>query len=191
MENEIKNWMEKEGTSFLRKMGVEPDQIILDFGCRNGNYAIPAARIAGKNGLIYVLDKRNEKLDELMKRAEKEGLKNIKRIDTKGELKIPLKDKTVDTVLLYDVIHLVGKNDSSTIGDRERLYEELYRIAKNNALISVYPTHLTTHTDISSVKEVKQEIAQYFKFERKISSRLIHDDNFENGEVLNFRKNEK
>ncbi len=188
MGGEIKNWMEKEGMSFLRKVGIGQGQVVLDFGCRNGNYTIPVARVVEENGLVYALDKSNEKLDELMKRAERYGLKNIKRIDTKGELKIHLKDKTVDAILLYDVIHLVGKNDSSTMRDRKNLYEEVYRIAKNNALISVYPTHLTTHTDIDSIKEVKQEIEQCFLFERRISSKLVHDDGFVNGEILNFRK---
>jgi len=37
-------------------------------------------------------------------------------------------------------------------------------------------------------KVVKQEVAQYFLFNRKILSRLVHDDDFENGEILNFRK---
>jgi len=175
-------------TGLLRKIGIGRSQTVLDFGCKNGNYTVPAARIVGKNGLVYALDKNNEKLDELMKKVGREGLKNIKRIDTQREMKIPLKNKIVDAVLLFDVIHLVGKSDSSTKRDRKKLYEEVYRVSKNNALISVYPTHLTTHTDINSIKEVKQEIGQYFLFEKRILSRLVHDDKYENGKILNFRK---
>ena len=52
----------------------------------------------------------------------------------------------------------------------------------------MYPTHLATHTDISSIKEVKEELTQYFQFERGLPARLVHDDNFINGEILNFRK---
>jgi len=188
MNKEMEEWEKESGARFLRSIGLRSGQKVLDFGAGIGHYSIPTAIIVGKNGMVYALDKSNEKLDELMKRVRREGLKNIKRIDTKGELKIPLKAKTVDAILLYDVIHLVGKNDSSTRGDRKKLYENVYRIAKNNALISVYPTHLTTHTEIISIEEIKQEIAQYFLFERRTTSRLVHDNNFENGEILNFRK---
>ena len=188
MKKKIKDWIEKNGISFLRKIGIKPNQIILDFGARNGNYTIPAAKIVGKNGLVYALDKNKDRLDELISISITNRLKNIKIINTKGELKIPLKDKIVDVVLLYDVIHLVGKNDSSTIGDRKKLYKEVYKIAKNNALVSIYPNHLTTHTDISSIKEIKKELEEYFQFEKEFSITLIHDDNFINGKVLNFRK---
>ena len=187
MGEEIKNWGENRGVDFLERVGIGIGQVVLDFGCGKGNYSVSAARVVGENGLVYVLDKNNERLNELIKVAEKQNLKNIKRIDADGELKIPLKDKSVDAVLLYDVIHLVGENDSSTARDRKKLYEEIYRVAKDDALVSVYPTHLTTHTDISSSEEVKQEIERYFKFEKKIFSKLVHDDNIENGEILNFR----
>jgi hypothetical protein len=122
-----------------------------------------------------------------MREAKREALP-VERINTEGELKIPLPNETVDAVLLYDVIHLVGENDSSGINDRKKLYGEVSKIAKNDALISVYPTHLITHTDISSIEEVKEELRQYFQFERGLSTRLVHDDRFVNGEILNFRK---
>ena len=54
---------------------------------------------------VEVLDTRKHH-----KKANK--LNNIKRIDTSSRLKIPLKKETIDVVLLYDVIHLVGENDS-------------------------------------------------------------------------------
>jgi len=187
MEEEVEDWVENRGVDFLERVGIESGQVVLDFGCGRGNYSVSAARVVGEDGLVYVLDKNNERLNELVGVAKKQDLKNIKRIDVNGELKIPLEDKSIDAVLLYDVIHLVGKNDSSTVIDRKKLYEEIYRVAKDDVLISVYPTHLTTHTDIVSLEEVRQEIEQYFKFEKRIFSRLVHDDNIENGEVLNFR----
>jgi ubiquinone/menaquinone biosynthesis C-methylase UbiE len=188
MKKEIKDWIHAQGISFLAKAGIRDGYHVLDFGCKNGNYTIPVAMAVGKTGIVYALDKNNERLDKLMERAKTEGLENIRRIDTSGEVKIPLKDKTVDAVLLYDVIHLVGRNNSSTVNDRKRLYEEVYRVAKDGAFISVYPTHLTTHTDISSTEEVKEELTKYFKFERELSVRLVHDDNFIYDKVLNFRK---
>ena len=188
MEEEIEDWVENRGVDFLERVGIESGQVVLDFGCGRGNYSVSAARVVGEDGLVYVLDKNNERLDELVGVAKEQDLKNIERIDANGELKISLGDKSIDAVLLYDVIHLVGENDSSKVNDRMKLYKEVYRIAKDNALISVYPTHLTTHTDISLVKEVKKELIQYFQFEKEFSSKLIHDDKLVDGKILNFRK---
>jgi len=189
MKKEIENWEEKEGVEFLRKVGIKHSQTVLDFGCGIGHYAIPAAKIVGRGGKVYALDKNPASLDELMEKAKEENLENIKRVDISNELKILLKKESIDVVLLYDVVHLVGENDSSTVNDRKKLYQEVYRVAKNNALISVYPTHLTTHTDITSNEEIRREIEEAgFKFEKELSTILIHDNNMLNGIILNFRK---
>jgi len=185
----IKRWSNLKGVELLKRIGLKSNQIILDFGAKEGNYTIPSAKISGKEGLVYALDKNPNSLDRLMERAKEEGLENIKRIDTSNKLRIPLEKETIDVVLLYDVIHLIGKDDSSNTDDRKRFYQEIYRITKQNALISVYPTHLNTHTDITSNEEVKREIEkQGFKFERGEYVRLIHDNIFVNGNILNFRK---
>lgn len=172
----------------LKTAGILKGYTVLDFGCHKGNYTIPAAEIVGKDGTVYAVDKYAENLEEVMKRAERAGLRNVRMINTSGKLRLPLKDGEADAVLLYDVIHLVGKNDSSTRKDRESLYMEISRIAGKNALVSVYPKHLKTHTDITSVEEAKREISGYFMFEKRIMSIMLHDEKFEKGEILNFRK---
>ncbi len=172
----------------LRTAGIREGQVVLDFGCHKGDYTIPAAEIAGKDGMVYAADKYAENLEEVRKRAERAGLRNVRTINTSGKVRLPLRDGEVDAVLLYDVIHLVGKNDSSTGKDRESLYREMHRVAGKNALVSVYPKHLKTHTDITSVEEAKREISKYFMFEKGIMSMVLHDGKFEKGEILNFRK---
>jgi len=189
MKPEIEKWEKEEGVEFLRKIGIRPGQTVLDFGARNGHYTIPAAKIVGEKGIVYALDKNSYPLDELMGKAKKESLENIKRIDTPGRLRIPLREKSIDVILLYDVIHLVGKNDSSTIDDRRKLYKAVYIVTRKNALISVYPTHLTTHTDVTSKREIRKEIEEAgFKFENEMHIELIHDDSKTKGDILNFRK---
>ena len=191
MLKEIERWEKKEGVEFLKKIGIKQGQTVLDFGCGKGNYSIPAAKIVNKKGLVYALDKNLEKLNQLEERAKKENLTNIKIINTSGKIKTNLKDNSVDIVLLYDIIHLVGKNDSSTLKDRKKLYKEVYRISKQNTLISVYPSHLTTHTDVTSNEEIKKEIEKAgFKFEKALYVKLIHDDELIKGEILNFKKRE-
>ena len=189
MEKTIETWESKEGVNLLKKIGIKLGQTILDFGAKNGHYTMPVAKIVGRKGVVYALDKNSSSLDKLMEKAKRKNLDNIKRIDTSNKLRIPLKRETIDVVLLYDVIHLVGKEDSSTINDRKRLYKEVYRVTKLNGLISVYPSHLKTHTDVTSNEKIKGEIEEAgFRLEKEIYEELIHDENKVKGDILNFRK---
>jgi ubiquinone/menaquinone biosynthesis C-methylase UbiE len=113
----IKKWLDRMGEIFLIDVGIEQNHSVIDFGCGKGNYTIPAARVVGERGRVYAVDKNKESLDELMQRSEKIGLKNIERIDVSESIKVPLQEKSVDVVLLYDVIHLVG--------DRRKLLTEM------------------------------------------------------------------
>ena len=192
MREEIRSWLENKGLEFLKKIGIKSGQTVLDFGCGKGNYTLPAAKIVEKEGIVYALDKNSETLVQLGERAKKEGLTNIKRINTSGKIDTGLRNDSIDAVLLYDIIHLVGKDDSSTLKDREKLYKEAHRLIKPSGMLSVYPTHLKTHTDVGSVEEIRREIIDFsFEFEKEFLEILVHDDIFIDGKILNFRKKTK
>jgi len=131
--------LEAHAFKILQKAGIKRGRIVLDFGCGSGTYTIPAAKIVGEKGKVYALDKDKKVLSELMQKAESAGLRNLRRIDTSGELKIPLADESVDIVLLYDVFHSYY---FSQVADRKRLLEEVYRVSKRDAIISVWPKHM-------------------------------------------------
>ena len=83
-------------------------------------------------------------------------------------------------ILLYDVLHLV-KN-------RKRLLRELYRVSKSLGILSVFPKHHEEDMHMN-LDEVKEQIeATGFRFEKKSVKTLMHDDQLENGAILNFRK---
>ena len=189
MKNNKIKWERENGIKLLKKVGIRPGHTVLDFGCGGGNYSILAAKIVGDEGKIVALDKNSEKLAELAERMIKEGLDNVTIVKESEDVTIGLKENSIDTVLLYDVIHLVGKNDSSNKGDRKKLYKEAYRITKKHGLISVYPKHLETHTDVRNIDEIKKEILNSgFTLEKEFPAKLIHDDSLEIGTILNFRK---
>lgn len=192
MREEIRSWLENKGLEFLKKIGIKSGQTVLDFGCGKGNYTLPAAKIVEKEGIVYALDKNSETLVQLGERAKKEGLTNIKRINTSGKIDTGLRNDSIDAVLLYDIIHLVGKDDSSTLKDRKKLYKEAHRLIKPSGMLSVYPTHLKTHTDVGSIEEIRKEILDFsFEFEKEFLEILVHDDIFIDGKILNFRKKTK
>ena len=176
----MKKWFDQTGEIFLIDIGIEQNHSIIDFGCGKGNYAIPAAKVVGKGGRVYAVDKNKESLDKLMQRSKKMRLKNIERIDVSERIEVPLQEESIDVVLLYDVIHLVG--------NRGRLLTEMHQVLKTNALISVYPKHHQEDMNMA-LGDVKEEIESAgFSFERMLYKTLMHNNYLEQGHVLNFRK---
>ena len=73
-------WLRSHVEEVLPEIGVKESQTILDFGCGTGLYAIPAARLVGKRGKIYALDKNAGALETLKESVRKEGLENVETI---------------------------------------------------------------------------------------------------------------
>jgi len=176
--SDLRRWLDREGEEALREVGIRTGQTVLDFGCGSGNYTIPVARIVGEEGTVYALDKNERALDELMQRAESEGLGNISRMDTSGEVEIGLDDESVDVVLLYDIFWYFPLAD-------HRLFEllaEVHRVSKVGALISVYPQH------VDSERLKKKIETAGFLLKNRHADTFLHYDKLEGGEVLNFTK---
>jgi len=156
----FKQWLDNNAYEFLEDAGLKPGQTVLDFGCGSGTYAIPAAKIVGESGLVYVLDVSRTALDKIEKRADREGLKNIVRIDASGGLDIRLEDESIDHVLLIDVLQ--------EIDDRVALLNELYRILKPGGFIIMYPMHI----DIEDVIKLASRIS-FHLIEEKYDSHIL------------------
>jgi len=171
--------LELKVIKILQRIGITNGQTVLDFGCGSGTYTIPVARIVGKQGKVYALDKDKNALNNLMNKAKLGRLKNIRRMATSGELRIALPDESVDVTLLFDVFH---RHYFPQIGDRKRLMDEIYRITKTEGFVSVWPKHMEP--------EVRGEIeGANFYLEKECLGTLIHDNkDIETSEVINFRK---
>ena len=202
----IENWQVKEGLELIREIGIKSGHIVLDFGARHGNYSIPAAKVVGEMGWVFAIDKNQEALNILAERVSKKGLSNVILINNSNTESgveegafhsapplIPLKTRAIDVVLLYDVIHLMGyEGNGDTIRrsgreDRKLLYREVHRVLKSSGIVSVYPKHLDTHTDISTKEDLIEEIEKSgFCHKASMIRSLLHDDNLERGEILNF-----
>ena len=189
MEADVKEWLKEAGKVFLKDIGIKKGHIVLDFGCRVGHYTIPAAKVVGKQGRVYAMDKDIESLNELMRTAKTEGLKNIVPMHSQSaELKINLKDESVDLVLLYDILHYMD------VTERSKIYNESYRVLKNDALLSVYPKHnkldepLWNLSDMQLEDVIKEIESAKFHFDGKFYKKLIHDNSYNMGYTLTFIK---
>jgi ubiquinone/menaquinone biosynthesis C-methylase UbiE len=190
MTEDMETWEKEDGVKFLRKVGLRPGQIILDFGCKAGHYTIPAAFIVGSEGIVYAVDKEQQALNELQQKARANNLKNMKIIKTSGQVSLDFESESIDVVLFYDVLHYLEKSD------RIKLYQEAQRVLKQDGLLSVYPKHTLEDEPIQefrklSSNDVKREIENSdFYFEERYCGVISHDDGLNQGCVLNFRKNE-
>jgi len=188
MNQDMKKWENIKGKRFLEKIGLKKGQKVLDFGCKKGHYTIPAAKIVGKKGIIYAIDKRKWALKEIEEKAEKQKLKNIKTINTKGKLKFNLKKELIDFILAYDVLHYFSKPR------RRKLYKKLYKILKPKAILSIYPKHNLNDHPLKWLKKIsiytlKKEIEESgFAFTKKYCCQISHDDNLNRSCVFNFIK---
>lgn len=189
MTNDVKKWLDKDGIAFLENIGIQKNHFVLDFGCGEGHYTIPAGKVVGEGGKIYAVDKDKVTLNHLMLIAKSKGLKNIvPTIDHSEELKIDLEYETIDVMLFYDVLHYMEPKK------RKRVYKNAYQILKNDAILSVYPKHCTSDDPLWNLGNLKleniiKEIERAnFYLETKSLNQLIHDDNYDKGYILNFRK---
>jgi len=184
----MEQWEKQQGVAFLREIGIKPGQTVLDFGCRVGHYTIPAAKIVGNNGIVYAIDTEEYALKELNQRANAHKLTNIKIIKISGRTKLPPEGGTVDVVLFYDVLHYFGKDS------RKSLYQEAFRVLKQDGFLSVYPKHTLEDNPLRefsslSVSDVKREIEDSnFAFKHEHCGLISHDDGLSQGCVLNFSK---
>ena len=184
----MQQWECRDGVAFLRRIGLNAGDSVVDFGCRIGHYSIPAAFAVGRSGQVYALDKDQKALDQLMKKARKCGLRNIKAIKTSGRLDADIESNSVDAVLLYDVLHYFPR----TL--RQTLLREAFGLLKPTGWLSVYPKH--TIEDWPSgefkdlrVSDVEREVQEcHFRFDGLYEATMSHDDGLEHGRVWNFKK---
>jgi len=188
MNNDTERWEKGKGIVFLRKIGIRTGQTVLDFGARSGHYSIPAALIVGNNGVVYAVDKEKEALEELKVKMITFDLPNIKTIRTSGKVKLDLRNESIDTILLYDVLHYLKKVE------RESLYKEIFRLLKPNGFLSVYPKHVVGDMPMNELREltlndVKQEIQNSgFFLTGKLCDEISHNNGLNRGCILNYMK---
>ena len=61
----------------LTEIGLKAGHVLVDIGCGNGFFTIPAAKIVGESGRVLGIDMDPSAITHLKREAQKEGLKNI------------------------------------------------------------------------------------------------------------------
>ena len=187
MNNNVQRWIEHEGVTYIKELGIKTGQIIVDFGCNAGHYTIPAARVVDSEGIVYAIDQEQTEIDQLMKSAQNEGLDNIIPIIS-SQPAVNLPAASVDAVFIYDVLHYLN------IDERKNLYQSVNTVLKDDGILSAFPKHSHSdwpmwHLAESSIEDIVKEIENnHFTLVKKAKKHLIHDDNLETGIIINFKK---
>jgi ubiquinone/menaquinone biosynthesis C-methylase UbiE len=190
MEIDVLRWLGSEGVKYLRELGLKTGQILVDFGCNEGHYSIPAAAAVGPDGKVYAIDQEESAIDQLKITARSKDLDNILTIIS-GKPAIDLPTSSADILLIYDVLHYLNDDERIT------LYQSANRVLKNDGLLSVFPKHNKMdwpmwHLADLNRSEIIGEIEDCgFVLIENTEKRLIHDDVIERGVVINFRKSLK
>jgi cyclopropane fatty-acyl-phospholipid synthase-like methyltransferase len=181
MKRDIRRWFEGEGERLLRKVGLRPGDRVLDFGCGRGCYTIPAAKVVGKRGRVYAVDKNEYLLAELSREAASRELGNVLPARSLEELERTLAGSLLQGVLLYDVIH----SYYFSAPERKRLLGSVAALVQEQGLVSIFPRHMSP----GEISEIKRWLGAYgFLLRTEMEAQLLHDERFSPGTVYTFRK---
>jgi SAM-dependent methyltransferase len=145
-EVEFREWLVEHASEALAYVGVSQAKTVLDYGCGSGTFTIPSARIVGKRGRVYAYEASSSLLERVREKAREAALSNIVAVlSDSSKPGIDLPEKSVDIILVYDVMH--------AIDDRRGLLQELHRLLKGNGILSVFPMHMGTENFLDVVRE--------------------------------------
>jgi ubiquinone/menaquinone biosynthesis C-methylase UbiE len=86
-EEDRRSWQNPE--QILAAIGIQRGTIMIDIGCGEGFFSLPAARMVGSTGKIIGIDRNADAVSRMLDRAARQGLQNIQGIVGKAEQTVP------------------------------------------------------------------------------------------------------
>ena len=125
----------------LEEARLRRGMTVLDYGCGPGSYTILAARAVGPAGRVHAADIHHLAVRRVEELALAEGLANVWTVRTDRATGLP--DGSVDTVLLYDVLH--------DLTDPRGVLAELHRVLGPGGTLSVSDHHMSFREAVDAV----------------------------------------
>lgn len=116
---------------YLDAIPIEPEQVVLDFGCGRGSFSFAAAKRVGALGKVYALDFQPLAIFSIEHKIRKSGIRNIKAIES--DCATGLGTESVDVVLMFDIL--------ADLPDKEVVMAELFRILKPEGVLAISDHH--------------------------------------------------
>jgi ubiquinone/menaquinone biosynthesis C-methylase UbiE len=92
----------------LAEAGVEKGMKVADLGAGYGFFAIPAAELVGEEGIVYAVEPNPKRAREVSRRAEEDGLRNVKVLVTGAEDLHEIPEASVDLAISMSSFHHFG-----------------------------------------------------------------------------------
>jgi len=190
--SEVSEWQHNEAVDLFTDMGVQDGSAVVDFGCGQGRYTLPAAIAAGADGTVYAVDTSPTQIRRVAAAAKQEGLRNIVTVQASGDGTLGfVADESVDAVLIYDLIHQIG-------AIRSTFFAEVRRVLVPGGIFSVLPFHLSKaekHGLIRDIEAAGFELSQiqhgvglHFEMHEWLNGNTGALSQVERGDIYNFAK---
>ena len=121
-----------DAKKILKRIPIKEDMLVADLGCGGAaHFTLPAARMVGKDGLVYAVDVLNCALDSVQSRAKMDGFTNIKTVWADLEIygSTYIRNQSIDMVLLVNILFQSKKHFN--------IFKEAVRILKPGGKILV------------------------------------------------------
>ncbi|MBN2347381.1 MAG: class I SAM-dependent methyltransferase [Bacteroidales bacterium] len=118
--------------NYLKSIGIQPGQTIIDYGCGPGRYTGMASALVGEKGTVYAVDIHEVAIQTVERKVKKFNLRNVKTVLAEG-YHVNLPDKTADMVYAFDMFHMIADTDS--------FLKELHRLVKTNGQLIIEDGH--------------------------------------------------
>ena len=105
-DNPLLPWF-KNPYDILKQAGLQPGQTVLEVGCGPGYFTITAARLVGKDGLVYAVDVNPFAVARVRRKIEREGLKNVVPLLANAS-RTTIPDRTIDLVFVFGLPRIAG-----------------------------------------------------------------------------------
>jgi ubiquinone/menaquinone biosynthesis C-methylase UbiE len=94
----------------LEQTGVTEGEVLLDAGCGEGRFTIPAALMVGGKGKVYAVDTSEARIESLRGLAQERRLDQIEAFVADVTESIPVPTGSVDVCLMANVFHEFAGN---------------------------------------------------------------------------------
>lgn len=129
---ENKNTILFDIDGILRKISVEEGQRVAELGCGNfGFFVWPLAKIVGRRGQVYAVDILKSTLEEVRRRALKDGWSQVKTVWSNLEIfkATAIEANSLDAALLVNVLYQSEK--------RAEIIREAARLLKRHGKLLI------------------------------------------------------
>jgi SAM-dependent methyltransferase len=139
----------------LAEVGVAKGMKMADIGAGYGFFAFPAAEIVGEVGLVYAVEPNPKRAEEIRRRAEERGVKNLRVLVAGREEIVGMQTGAVELAISMSSFH--------HFADPKKALAELRRIVKPGGLVyirDIKPGRLFKHG--SKSEEFRADVRRQF-----------------------------